>query len=559
MKKALSLILVLAFAISAMLGIASSAAETEESEKLVISQANLQFGSTVYLLIAIDYSAVYSDVETAMEKVSITVDGEELTADAEVMAIDNFPANCVGFKYTKLSAKNMGDELAIKAYADGEEHSSTTYSVLEYTIQAKNLHSDDAYLMDVVDKLLVFGATAQTAFLPEGETVATAYDYDLTKAHSLAKLVDSINPKNGTSKVILEEGRTMPIQATDAVTNAGGLFWYDGTVALRAQSEAGSSIGELAYTTDKTQNIFVVPKTQSLFMDSYIGDTVYYYADTSTGKNVTHFIDRNLNSVTNPISVFSPANISGSLTAAPETLTDVTDLKGSGTINPGYIMIRGTANTNLTKAVAADRIIPMVDEGYTQFTFSVTMATTDANSPAIPLGYITLRAKGNGTLLSTTEESLRGVDGSMLSLIRATSGGIIQAGTNADATVAKAGAESIPTLLTPSEAGILNGTNKASNPSDFFTVHAVVTLAGHSDASDARTGTIAYYVSIGDEFLTNEEGDICLATINHYAFDSYFTDPSTYPCFYLGGTNSAYRGYLKNVVVTAGDIVNDYK
>ena len=208
MKKALSLIIALTLILSAMLGITSGAAETEESGKLVISQANLQFGSTVYLLIAVDYSAVYSDIETAKEKVTVTVDGSELTADEEVMAIENFPANCVGFKYTKLGAKNMGDELEIKAFADGEEHSSTVYSVLEYTIQAKHLYSDNALLMDVIDKLLVFGAAAQTAF------DYTDYDYPLADENGVIDY-GIVIVEGATERKVIKAADTEYIPATE--------------------------------------------------------------------------------------------------------------------------------------------------------------------------------------------------------------------------------------------------------------------------------------------------------------------------------------------------------
>jgi len=155
--------------ISAMLGFTSSAAEPEESPTLSVSHANLQFGSTVYLLIAVDYSAAYSDVATAMDKITVSVDGEELAADEEVMKSEEFPDGCVGFKYTSLGAKNLGDELEIKVYADGKEHNTTIYSVLEYAIQARSMHCDDTYLMDVIDKLLAFGATAQAAFEYTGD------------------------------------------------------------------------------------------------------------------------------------------------------------------------------------------------------------------------------------------------------------------------------------------------------------------------------------------------------------------------------------------------------
>lgn len=519
-----------------MLGITSGAAETEESGKLVISQANLQFKSTVYLLIAVDYSAVYSDIETAKEKVTVIVDGSELTADEEVMATENFPANCVGFKYTKLGAKNMGDELEIKAFADGEEHSSTVYSVLEYTLQAKNTYPDDTYLMDVVDKLLAFGAAAQTAFLSEGKEIADEYDYDLTKAHSLAKLVDSVNPKNGTSKVILEEGRAMPVQATDEAAKESGFYWYNDRIDFRGQSDKDSLTAELAYTDGRSETVFAVPANQAVFMDTYTGPVVYYY--NLNGKSA--FVKKDLSVVDNPVPAFSPANLGGKLTADPTALGDVTALKGAGTINPGYIMIRGGGNQNFTNAVAYQRVSEMLADGYNKFTVSFTMATSDNNTPKIPLSYVALRSGSNKLVISSATDAQKNGDG-MLALFRGDTKGILRPGSDALGEASKV--ENISeSIFTPSKDNVLNGTNDIAKPSDFFTVHVVVTLKGDGDH-----GTLDYYIN--DEYITS---------IIHHANDSFFNVEKMYMCVYSGGTNTTLRGYIKNVVVTAGDIVKDY-
>ncbi len=49
-----------------------------------------------------------------------------------------------------------------------------------------------------------------------------------------------------------------------------------------------------------------------------------------------------------------------------------------------------------------------------------------------------------------------------------------------------------------------------------------------------------------------------MATVRHYATDKFFQSKGVYLCIATGGSNSAYRSAIKSVVVTAGDIVNDY-
>ena len=150
MKRTLSLVLAFILVFTALLGmIPTSAAETETG-KLKITKANLEFASTVYLLIAVDYTDVYATAEEAVAGVSITVDGERLTPDASVPA----PEGSVGFKYKKLSAKEMGDELIIEAFAgdSAEADDFVSYSILEYTIKARETKADDDYLMNVMRK-----------------------------------------------------------------------------------------------------------------------------------------------------------------------------------------------------------------------------------------------------------------------------------------------------------------------------------------------------------------------------------------------------------------------
>ena len=108
MKKILSLVLVLAMAFSAMLGITSFA---EDAGVLVVSQASLEFADNVYLLIAVDYSAVGS-ADGITLKIKNNKTGEESNIDAPASDI-TAPTGCVAFKYDDIGAKmsNGADSL----------------------------------------------------------------------------------------------------------------------------------------------------------------------------------------------------------------------------------------------------------------------------------------------------------------------------------------------------------------------------------------------------------------------------------------------------------------
>ena len=512
--------------LGSMLGAVSAYADTPATEeaKLDIGLARLEFATTIYLLIGVRYTGVYGDKATAEQKVTITVDGEPLSVDTTITGLED---GYVGFKYKKLGAKNIGDELIIKAFADGVEQDSTAYSVLEYTITARRDCPDNAELMTVVDRLLAFGAAAQSAFEYEG-------DYDLTKAHTLTKLVGGVNPSTGASKVILEEGRSVAIEADS--DDSAGYYWYNPSLTVRASSASKSA--ELSYT-DKNETLFAVAKNRAVFMDQYTGETVYYYA---FGESKTlRYVDRDRKEVENPAPAFHPINFGAAVLEEPAKLANITDVKGTGTINAGYIMYRGTLNPNIGSEAVGERVAAFISAGYTKFTLSYTMATTDNNTPKCPFGYVSLRNGASTAIAASTDTTLKSKG--MLYLIRGDYNNTaeLRTGSSADATVTKySGALKIVDVQT---SGYLNGTNLITNPSDFFTVNMVITLAGSGEY-----GTIEYYLN---------DATKPVATVRHYASDSFFSS-SLYLCTYLSGSNTGYRSYLKNVVVTPGDLVNDY-
>ena len=272
MKKILSITLVLAMLFSALLGVTSFAAD-EEPAKLDIKSANIEFASTVYLLIAVDYTGVYATEAAALAGVKLTVNGTELTPDAALTADESTPDNTVAFKYTKLSAQEMGDELEIKAFKGDEEQDSLWYSVLEYALKVRDTHASDALLMTVIDTMMAFGAEAQKVFLKDGETVATKYDYDLTKNHSLAKLVGGATFAGGRTKTILEEGAAA-VTATHA-DYTDSAVWYNTKLQVRGNEPTLS----LTYN-GKSETYFAAPASiaanNALDMDTYTSDMYYY-------------------------------------------------------------------------------------------------------------------------------------------------------------------------------------------------------------------------------------------------------------------------------------------
>ena len=151
MKRTLSLVLVLAMVLSAMLGVVSFAEEAEEpTATLEVTQANLEFSNSVYLYIAVDYSAIGS-ADGITLKITNNKTGKStvLAPNSKITA----PTGCVAFKYIDLGSKNMGDELTLQALKDGKASGAAkTYSVLEYALKAQG--KGDAKLTKLMDAML---------------------------------------------------------------------------------------------------------------------------------------------------------------------------------------------------------------------------------------------------------------------------------------------------------------------------------------------------------------------------------------------------------------------
>ena len=197
----------LAMAFSLMLAIIPHA-EDVASGDLAISQANLEYAESVYLLVAVNYTAAGSAEGVTLRVTNNkTGDVSVFTPDASIAA----PEGCVAFKITELGAKNMGDELTLQALKDGVARGeSKIYSILEYALKAKN--EGDEKLTNLVNAMINYGAKAQKAWNYEGT-------YDLSDtSYSFVRLIGA-KFENGTSKAIMKAGDA-PLSATGTGASA---------------------------------------------------------------------------------------------------------------------------------------------------------------------------------------------------------------------------------------------------------------------------------------------------------------------------------------------------
>ena len=238
-----------------MLGVVSGAA-TEETKKLDISLANLQFADAVYPLFAVDYTAVYTGDKAeasalAAIKLEVYRNGELIETLRPATENLGNPAGTIAFKHEMIGLKNMGDIYTYRAVNGTAANSSdeVEYSILEYALESSMLGDDK--LTNVVEKMIAVGAAAQTAFN------YTDYDYDLAKKYSVTKLAGGATFADGTTKKIFTEGDTATYVASHKLT-AEKVVWYNNTLELQGtDSTYTASYGQ-------SQTLFAVPAAQAV-------------------------------------------------------------------------------------------------------------------------------------------------------------------------------------------------------------------------------------------------------------------------------------------------------
>lgn len=262
MKRTLSMVLVLAMLISAMLGVVSFADTEAAGPVLKVSKATVEFGSSVYVYIAVDYSAFGSSEGITLNiKNNKTNNSVNLTPDTSLEALEG----CVAFKYDTIGAKHMGDELTIQAMKDGKASGDAkTFSVLEYALKAEDLNEQK--LTALMDAMLAYGAAAQDAYNYEGTYDLSVEDY------SLVTLPDGATFANGAKKAILKDKDQLTATKSDANDTD---YWLNSAIQQIGQ---GKSI-TISYKKDN-QHLFIAPA-------GVFGTNQYYFdMDCYTGADI---------------------------------------------------------------------------------------------------------------------------------------------------------------------------------------------------------------------------------------------------------------------------------
>ena len=517
------MVLVLAMVFSAMLGVMSFA---EDAGALSISMANLEFADNVYLLIAVDYSAVGS-ADGITLKIKNNKTGDETTIDAPAADIKDVPAGCVAFKYDDIGAKNMGDELTIQAYLNGSASGDPiNYSILEYALRAESLA--DEKLTALVKYMIKYGAEAQKAWGHEGT-------YDLSVDHSLVKLKGGATFADGTTKAIMKAGDSL----TATKLNADEA-WFN-----TAAHKFGSANTLTINYSEDNQTYFTAPESE-LFGGS---SNFYFNMNDYTGATTTYeYAKKSAAPAGEPY--FNGTYVGISCSAIINTGYDIT-------VTPGYMKLRGNVSLNGMSNTAWQNAVKEVAASDDKvFTLSITVATdAAATSGAFANWYL---RRGHNEAFDTIYEYSK-------------SKGYVSKGTNSTHVISKntyymMESEDNYVLKTYPQYGrvslltndgaksIINYYNsegkKSSTPGKIATPSSISTTEPGAFVTmhivfDLDALTMTYY--LGDDATP-----ICTSALPvdvDYLCGSYLE--------HFGGGN--YTAYLKSVVVTKCDLTEYFK
>lgn len=163
-------------------------ASAETTPTLRVVGKTLSLKDNVHIKFAV--SATNVDTETAEEFGVLVWNGpqEEYSYGTQATLINTQSGEAINgeqtyptFSYTELSAKEMTDVIYVRAYAnvDGEYYYSdvTKYSILEYSYiklgKTEEAATTDAELIELLNNMLVYGASAQKYADYKEETLAT--------------------------------------------------------------------------------------------------------------------------------------------------------------------------------------------------------------------------------------------------------------------------------------------------------------------------------------------------------------------------------------------------
>ncbi len=192
MKKITKIVL-LALTLALLLAVPFAVSASENEPALKIEAANLSFEDSVYPVFAVSGDnvdmqsvklLVWTSPKTSADEYVKGTENAELTSYADE-TIDGVA--CKKFKYTKIYAKNMTDDIYVRAYAelDGEPVYSgiTKYSVLRYAYNKlgyTGTATTDANLKEMLEGMLLYGAGAQKYFDYKTDRLATSRFYKIT-------------------------------------------------------------------------------------------------------------------------------------------------------------------------------------------------------------------------------------------------------------------------------------------------------------------------------------------------------------------------------------------
>ena len=252
--------------ISAMLGVVSFADTEAAGPVLKVSKATVEFGSSVYIYIAVDYSAFGSSEGITLNiKNNKTNNSVNLTPDTSLEALEG----CVAFKYDTIGAKHMGDELTIQAMKDGKASGDAkTFSVLEYALKAEGL--GDAKLTALMEAMLAYGSAAQTAYNYKGTyDLAKDYGFVVVKGSNEGKKLAEVGAtatftpntaKTGANASVYDYSLNKKDTATFTITAGAQEYLFIGDAqktTLNLNVETSSLTGTIAHTTGSSVTSYV--------------------------------------------------------------------------------------------------------------------------------------------------------------------------------------------------------------------------------------------------------------------------------------------------------------
>lgn len=293
MKKLTKIILLL-LALSLTLAVPFAVSASESEPSLKIEAANLSFEDSVYPVFAVsskdvDASSikllVWTSPKTSESEYIKGTEAAELTSYADE-TIDGVP--CKKFKYTKLYAKNMTDDIYVRAYAevDGEAVYSdiVKYSVLKYAYNKLGYTGTatiDEDLKEMLEGMLVYGAGAQKYFGYKTDRLATAKFYKVS--------VEGGYLADGTSSGLYLEGDVITVTSSsgnreitvgtqnvvvDAVTGETSSPSEGGTEGLEYELQSNDTYAVVDYTGTATE--VVIPSTYEGKAVTKIDSSAFY-------------------------------------------------------------------------------------------------------------------------------------------------------------------------------------------------------------------------------------------------------------------------------------------